>query len=410
MTRAAPQDVQANHLEHRRDGRAGLSRQDRFAPQRGCAAVSAVRRQRCGDGQDSDALAGARLIVATDLDGNPRDARIRQAVQITESAASRPCFSDRIVLGRSCANGQSATAASCRVSRKSLDAIALDDRVWKDAPPEADGASDAGWGAGSWVCTPAMTDAARRFISPRCALHGTAGHEPCRRCPTRRLLSEHSATWLLAPSARLCAQCRMTGNVSICCTALRARLDWEPDAGIWIRLVPGRFTTPLGRDIPIDYSGEHPEISLAPARDVRPENPSLRVGRTPLRVTLLSPARPSGPDDAWIFPDSGKDPMPMCARTCARPIPNIPGPKTRHRRTRPCEPSANTKPESCGPYTRCLPNVAGSDVHAGPCLMMPMTFTRCSTVRPRPPSSRKLRKRIVQNLREADRAIWNGGA
>ena len=28
---------------------------------------------------DGDALAGARLIVATDLDGDPREARIRQA-------------------------------------------------------------------------------------------------------------------------------------------------------------------------------------------------------------------------------------------------------------------------------------------------------------------------------------------
>ncbi len=50
--------------------------------------------------ESSDALAGARLIVATDLDGNPREARIRQAIQISESAV-RALFPGPDRLGRS---------------------------------------------------------------------------------------------------------------------------------------------------------------------------------------------------------------------------------------------------------------------------------------------------------------------
>ena len=52
---------------------------------------------------DGDPLANARLIVVTDTDGNPREARIRQAIQISEdvnaNTASTPAA--RINAGRS---------------------------------------------------------------------------------------------------------------------------------------------------------------------------------------------------------------------------------------------------------------------------------------------------------------------
>ena len=47
---------------------------------------------------------------------------------------------------------------------------------------------------------------------------------------------------------------------------------------------------PLGNKTPIDYSGAHPEISLR-LQEMFGQTSHPMVGRTPLRVTLLSPAR-----------------------------------------------------------------------------------------------------------------------
>jgi ATP-dependent helicase HrpB len=44
----------------------------------------------------------------------------------------------------------------------------------------------------------------------------------------------------------------------------------------------------LGRKIPIDYSGEYPEITLR-LQEMFGQTTHPTVGRTPLRVTLLSP-------------------------------------------------------------------------------------------------------------------------
>jgi ATP-dependent helicase HrpB len=56
------------------------------------------------------------------------------------------------------------------------------------------------------------------------------------------------------------------------------------------RAAPAHFTTPLGRQIPIDYSGDVPEISLR-LQEMFGQKTHPMVGRTPLRVTLLSPAQ-----------------------------------------------------------------------------------------------------------------------
>jgi ATP-dependent helicase HrpB len=53
--------------------------------------------------------------------------------------------------------------------------------------------------------------------------------------------------------------------------------------------VPSQFTTPLGRRIPIDYSGEAPEITLR-LQEMFGQTTHPAVAGQPLRVTLLSPA------------------------------------------------------------------------------------------------------------------------
>lgn len=230
---------------------------------------------------ESDPLAGARLIVATDLDGNPREARIRQAIQISESHL-RTLFSDRITWVDLCEWSKRDRRVVARQQER-LGAIALDDRIWKDVPPETvaeamlDGVRDLG-------LAPALSDAARRFVA-RVRIASSAGMT----MPdmTESGLMETLGDWLLP---------HLTGVRSAedwkrfdLLTALRGMLDWSQMQAL-DQSVPGKFTTPLGRDIPIDYSGEHPEVSLR-LQEMFGQKTHPMVGKTPLRVTLLSPAQ-----------------------------------------------------------------------------------------------------------------------
>ena len=159
-------------------------------------------------------------------------------------------------------------------------ALVLDDRVWKDAPPEAlaramlDGVRELGL---SW------SDPARRFRA-RVMLARAGGMD----LPdmSDAALLDTLESWLLPylTGLRSAADWKRFDMLD----ALRARLDWGQMQAL-DHSVPGRFTTPLGRDIPIDYSGEAPEISLR-LQEMFGQKTHPNVAGTPLRVTLLSPA------------------------------------------------------------------------------------------------------------------------
>jgi ATP-dependent helicase HrpB len=101
-------------------------------------------------------LSGARLIVATDLDGDTREARIRQAVAISE-AEVRGLYADRIGWEDVCEWSRREGRVLARRQER-LGALVLDDRHW-DAPPEA--VARPRWrGAALW---PALDAPARRL-------------------------------------------------------------------------------------------------------------------------------------------------------------------------------------------------------------------------------------------------------
>ncbi len=230
---------------------------------------------------NGDPLAGARLIVASDLDGNPREARIRQAIPITESALRR-LFADQISWAEVCEWSRRERRVIARQQEK-LGVIALDDRVWKDVTSDRvalamlDGVRDIG-------LAPAMTGAARRFVS-RVTLGRDAGLD----LPelSEAALMDSLDIWLLPHlnGVRTAEDWKRFDLLP----ALRGMLDWSQMQAL-DRQVPGKFTTPLGREIPIDYSGEHPEISLR-LQELFGQTTHPCVGTTPLRVTLLSPAQ-----------------------------------------------------------------------------------------------------------------------
>jgi ATP-dependent helicase HrpB len=66
-------------------------------------------------------------------------------------------------------------------------------------------------------------------------------------------------------------------------------LDW-PQMQALDRAVPAHFTTPLGRQIPIDYDGEVPAIELR-LQEMFGQTTHPTVAGQPLRVTLLSPGQ-----------------------------------------------------------------------------------------------------------------------
>lgn len=226
-------------------------------------------------------LAAARLIVATDLDGDTREAAVRQALPISEAEL-------RAVHGAEI-NWHEGVEWSRREGRvlarrqERFGALVLDDRPWPDAPPQAlaraalDGLRQIGL---------PFTAAARRLRARiELARGGGDGWPDC----TDAALMAGLEDWLLPhlPTLRTEADLRALDLTE----ALKARLSWEQQAEL-DRLVPGHFETPLGRRVPIDYDGENPGIELRLQEMFGVTlHPTVGRNRLPLRVTLLSPGQ-----------------------------------------------------------------------------------------------------------------------
>ncbi len=229
---------------------------------------------------EGDPLGAARLIVATDLDGDPREAKVRQGLSIPE-AALRRLYGDH-------SRWQDVTEWSRREGRviarrqERFGALILDDRHLDDAPPEA---------------------LARAAFDGLCQI-GLPWSAPARRLRARVNLLRHEGTdlpdlsdaallsdpaWLLPylSSKRSEADLRALDLTE----ALRNHLTWEQQQHL-DRLAPAHFETPLGRRIPIDYEGDHPSITLRLQEMFGvTEHPTVGPKRMPLRITLLSPAQ-----------------------------------------------------------------------------------------------------------------------
>lgn len=228
-----------------------------------------------------DALAGQQFLVAADLDGDAREAVIRQAAAITR-AEIEDLFEDRIWEEQVCAWSKRDRAAQARIRRR-LGALALEDRVWKDADPAAiaaamtDGVRQLGLSALPW---------SRDAIALRDRVRWAArsgGDWP-----------DWSDDALLADLNRW-----LTPFLSDIRTADQlSRLDLnaalEADLG-WARkpmldaAAPCRFQTPAGSRLLIDYGRETPTVSVR-AQEMFGLSEHPMAGGAPMMVELLSPA------------------------------------------------------------------------------------------------------------------------
>jgi ATP-dependent helicase HrpB len=215
-------------------------------------------------------LSAQRLIVATDLDGDPREATVRQAAPLTE-AELRAIFPDQIAWVNVCEWSRREGRVLMRQQER-YGALVLADQAWPDAPPDAisraalDGLRQIGL---------TFTPSARR-LRARMALAGMNVSDTA-------LLEDALLPFL--------AKCRTEADLRACdlTEALRARMDWHQTAEL-DRIAPPHFETPLGRRVPIDYDGELPSIEIR-IQEMFGVTRHPMVGDTPLRVTLLSPGQ-----------------------------------------------------------------------------------------------------------------------
>ena len=227
-----------------------------------------------------DPLAGTRLIVATDLDGDAREARIRQAIALSESDLRR-LFAGQIIWKNRCEWSRRERRVLAR-RRECFGALVLADQAWQDAPPEAlaraacDGLRDVGL---------PMSGATRRFQA-RVAL--LRAHDATVPDLSDTALLAGLEDWLAPhlPNARTAEDLRALDLRE----PLRACLSWAQLQAL-DRIVPSHYETPLGRRVPLDYSGAVPSIELRLQELFGvTTHPTVGPGHIPLRITLLSPA------------------------------------------------------------------------------------------------------------------------
>lgn len=223
----------------------------------------------------ADPLAGQRLIVATDLDGDTREARIRQAVAITE-AELRDLFGDQIAWTDVCIWSRREGRVLTQ-KQELFGALVLDTRVWSDAPDDAIARAML---AGVRQLGLRFSPAAARFRARVALVDDLPAMDDA-------TLLETAEDWLLPHLQGV--RTREDWKRFDVLPALRGMLSWDQMQRL-DTTAPAHFETPLGRKIPIDYDGEAPGITLR-LQEMFGVTSHPVVGRTRLRVTLLSPGQ-----------------------------------------------------------------------------------------------------------------------
>ncbi len=226
----------------------------------------------------ADPLAGTRLVVVTDTDGDPREARIRVAIAISDGAL-REVHGDLIDTVASCAWSRRARRVVATVQER-FGALVLSERPWREVPAEAataamlDGVREIGL---------VWTEAARRFRA-RVEL-ARAGGIALPEMTDEALLAT-LGEWLAPHLGGIRSEAAW--RAFDLAPALAAMLDW-PAARRLEAAAPATYATPLGRRMPVDYDGAQPAVAVR-LQEMFGLTEHPRVAGQPLQVTLLSPA------------------------------------------------------------------------------------------------------------------------
>ena len=221
---------------------------------------------------EGDALAAQRLIVATDLDGDAREARIRMAVAVDEDEI-RALFPDRIETVEVVEWSRRDNRVLARRQER-FGALVLADRALDDPDPQALArAAVEGLRANGLSWTPG---AAR--LRARIALIPELGP-----VDDESLLADPD--WLLPYLGKVRTLSDLRGLDLT--EALKARIGWDGQHRL-DQAAPAHFVTPLGRKVPIDYDHETPSVELK-LQELFGLARHPVAGNRPLRITMLSP-------------------------------------------------------------------------------------------------------------------------
>ena len=227
-----------------------------------------------------DALANARYLVISDL-GNPHastgpDPKIRRALALGE-AELREVFADHITWETSCHWSKRHRRVIASRS-ETLGALSLSQEVWRDAPAEALAAAML---EGVKLMGLRLPKAAR-LLQARVAVAPTGQFPDC----SDAALFEAAPEWLAPYLSGLTTEQDWKAFDPL--PALEGYIGWTALRQL-DQIAPAHFTTPLGRKIAIDYSGDSPAIELR-IQEIFGQIRHPMVGDHPMKVTLLSPA------------------------------------------------------------------------------------------------------------------------
>ncbi|MGZ2258907.1 ATP-dependent helicase HrpB [Roseobacter sp. A03A-229] len=228
---------------------------------------------------DGDPLANTPFLVATDLDGDPREARIRQAVALS-NAELRETFADQIRWHDVCQWSRRANAVQARKQER-FGALILDDRAWHDAP---DAQIAHAMLEGVRLLGLAPDARAQRFLARAARMQSA---DPTFPDFSETHLMDSLEDWLLPHISGVKTAADWKGFDLL--PALQARLSWDQQQAL-DRAVPPHFTTPLGRKVPITYDDGQPRIAVR-LQELFGVTQHPSVAGAPLQVTLLSPAQ-----------------------------------------------------------------------------------------------------------------------
>ncbi|MFD1796294.1 ATP-dependent helicase HrpB [Paracoccus aurantiacus] len=223
---------------------------------------------------EGDALAGEPFLVATDLDGEGRESKIRLALPITE-AEIRDLFTSRIV-SRDAVEWSTREGRILARRRELLGALTLSERPLEK--PDEDAIARAAWDGIRADGLPWGAKAARLRARIRLLPDGPDVSD-------EGLLAD--GDWLLPFLGKVRNRGDLRGLDLT--QALMNLLGWDGQQTL-NKLAPAHFTTPLGRQVPIDYDAETPSVELR-LQEVFGVTSHPMIGRQPLRMTLLSPGQ-----------------------------------------------------------------------------------------------------------------------
>jgi ATP-dependent helicase HrpB len=232
-----------------------------------------------------DRLAGEPYLAIAQLDGNPREAKLRLAASLSR-AEIETLFGARIENLKTCAWNPRTRTVDARLQTR-LGAIVLDDKPWKnaDSPSIAaaatDGVRNLGLGCLPW------SGAAERFRN-RARWAREKGRADLPDWSDEALLQtlDHWLSKHLS-GVRKEADFAALDLVSI----LTGMLDWD---GLQTldRLAPSSLQTPAGTKAKIDYAQDPPALEVR-IQEMFGEtrHPTICNGDVPLLIRFLSPAR-----------------------------------------------------------------------------------------------------------------------